>query len=220
METIHGKRIKEKIHKNWYNLLFKELNSEEFSSLAFRLGKELESYRIYPESKDIFKAFSLDPYKVRVCIIGQDPYHNGVADGLCFSTKNETLTPSLRKIFDCIERSIDGFDKNRSTNLEDWLHQGILLLNLTLTVREGNPNSHRQLGWSPFIYKIINKLNSINSPIIFLLWGNEAKKVKDLIYNSQHTVLTHEHPAKASYDGRDWNCPHFKIIDKKYKIKW
>jgi len=177
--------------------------------------------KIYPEGKDIFRAFNLTAFDdVQVVVLGQDPYHSpGIADGLCFSSRGSKTPPSLRVIFKEIyrdlniqyfhEQAYETFFPNNS--LENWARQGFLLLNTVLTVQEGNPGSHKDMGWEIVIDAVFKALNKREAPAIFLLWGRYAEGYRDLIAD-HHIVLTAPHPA-AELNGQKESifsgCGHF-----------
>jgi len=187
------------------------------------IKSERETKNIYPDGKDIFKAFDMCTLpNTKVVILGQDPYHTpGVADGLAFSSK-KGVPPSLTVIFKEIYRDMNiqyfhncTLDEFFPTgDLSGWTRLGILLLNTALTVEEGKPGSHRDIGWSEVIKASVNALNKLNRPVVFLLWGNEAKKYEDMI-DKKHMVLTAAHPAAELHDdgkGGFLGCRHFSIL--------
>jgi uracil-DNA glycosylase len=169
-----------------------------------KLKEEREKHTIYPDPFDILKALALTPLpEVRVVILGQDPYHNGAADGLAFSSKNPSSCPaSLNNIFKQIADDFGvpqcGYSWNEyfpTTSLETWAKKGILLLNTCLSVREGNAGSHDNIGWQDFTKTIISAVNCVNQPIVFMLWGNHAKSFKSLLNNPKHLILESAHPS-------------------------
>ncbi|MDQ1237651.1 MAG: uracil DNA glycosylase [Wigglesworthia glossinidia] len=164
----------------WQNLLKQEKNKKyfydifEYINIRRKLG-----INIYPEKKNIFKALQLTPInKIKVVILGQDPYHGfNQADGLCFSVKSGCkIPPSLKNIFIEIKNSVPNFIIPKNGCLEKWAFQGVLLLNSILTVEEGRPNSHAKIGWELFTNQVIKYINQFCKQIIFILWGNYAKK--------------------------------------------
>ena len=165
---------------------------------------------IYPDMHDIFNALKYTPYeKVKAVILGQDPYHGaGQAHGMCFSVKpNVPAPPSLVNIFKEIETDVGV--KNTSPYLVNWAKQGVLLLNTVLTVREGQPNSHKGHGWEVLTDSIIKKLNARKDPIVFMLWGSNARSKKAFITNPQHLVLECPHPSPLSAYAGFFGCKHF-----------
>lgn len=160
---------------------------------------------------DIYNALRITSYSnVRVVIIGQDPYHEvGQAHGLCFSVQDGTpFPPSLLNIFKEIQSDL-GYSLPHSGNLTKWAEQGVLLLNTVLTVREHYANSHKNKGWEEFTSAVIKALNNRDEPIIFLLWGNDAKRKKEWITNPNHIILTAAHPSPLSAYNGFFGCRHF-----------
>lgn len=203
------------IRKSWYELLKESLESESFVNLQKFLENEYKNHKIYPSPKEVFSALNLIKYDdVKVVIIGQDPYHQpGQAHGLCFSVKNGVkIPPSLRNIYKEIESN---FGEKSITNgdLTEWAKQGVLLLNSVLTVRESNPNSHKDKGWEKITTEIIRLLNQREAPVIFLLWGANAKKIGENI-NERHFVLTSSHPSPLSAYNGFLGCGHFKKVNE------
>ena len=196
---------------NWDNILKDELQKEYYLNLRKFLKEEYENYRIFPSMYDIFNALKYTDYNdVKVVIIGQDPYHEiGQAHGLCFSVQDGVaFPPSLQNIFKELNADL-GIPMPKSGNLTKWAKQGVLLLNTVLTVREHYANSHKNKGWETFTNAVIEKLNEREDPIIFLLWGNDAKRKKELITNKQHIVLTAAHPSPLSAYNGFFGCHHF-----------
>ncbi len=204
------------IGNSWDGLLKEEFEKEYYLKLRSFLKKEYFSRKIYPDMYDIFNALKYTPYEdVKAVILGQDPYHGaGQAHGLCFSVKKGvTPPPSLKNIFSEIESDI-GCRMSGSGELTPWAKQGVLLLNTVLTVREGQPNSHKGMGWEILTDKIIEILNEHQDPIVFLLWGANARSKKKLITNSRHLVLETVHPSPLSAYGGFFGCKHFSAANK------
>lgn len=171
-----------------------------------------EAAKVYPAKEEVFRAFKLTPYQnVRVVIIGQDPYHTpGVANGLAFSSKKtEATPPSLVNIFKAIKNDLGIENKNPS--LDKWASQGVLLLNTALTTIVGSPLEHAEY-WKDFTSSVLSALNNHPNNLVFLLWGNEAKKLSSQI-NSKHTVLTASHPSPLSAKNFI-NCQHFSKVNE------
>ena len=161
---------------------------------------------------DIFNALKFTSFDdTRVVILGQDPYHGyGQAHGLCFSVKSGVPhPPSLKNIFKEIESEF-GFAPPVSGELTGWAKQGVLLLNTTLTVREGQPLSHKGHGWEILTDRIISKLNDKKTPVVFILWGGNARSKKSLISNKHHLILECAHPSPLSAYNGFFGCDHFK----------
>lgn len=199
-----------KISKSWFNLLKEEFNKEYYLKLSAFLDREYASKTVYPKAENIFNALNYVPYsQVKVVIIGQDPYHEpNQAHGLSFSVENGVaLPPSLVNIFKEIQNEF-GF-KNVNGNLTSWAKQGVLLLNSVLTVRKGEANSHKNMGWEILTGKIIELLNLREEPIVFLLWGASAQKIGFNINANKHLVLKCAHPSPLSAYNGFFNCAHF-----------
>lgn len=199
----------------WEKLLENEYSQPYFRDLINYVRNLRYSKTIYPNEDEVFNALKLTPFEeVKVVIIGQDPYHGkDQAHGLAFSVKEGvTMPPSLRNIF--LELNSDLGIIRRNTNLSDWAKQGVLLLNTIFTVEEGKPLSHAKLGWQRFSNKIISLLNEQNRPIIFVLWGNNAIALKDLIDNPIHKVITSSHPSPFSARYSFFGSRPFSTINK------
>lgn len=199
------------ITKNWYNLLEKEFNSESYQKFSEWLNSEYNSATIYPKPENVFNALNLVAYdKVKIVIIGQDPYHGvNQAHGLSFSVEKDiNIPPSLRNIYKELHDDLS-CDIPNNGNLTKWAKQGVLLLNSVLTVRAGSPNSHKGKGWEQITTKIVNLLNDREDPVIFMLWGGNAKALCKNI-NPRHLVLTAVHPSPMSANQGGWfGCKHF-----------
>ena len=199
------------IDESWKVVLKEEFEAPYFQNLIRFLEKEdTEGRVIYPPADRWFAAFNLTPFeKVKVVIIGQDPYHgSGQANGLCFSVApGVRIPPSLLNIFKELQADL-GVPVPVNGSLEAWARQGVLLLNATLTVRSGEAGSHQKQGWEKFTDAVIRVLNEKREGIIFLLWGNFAKEKAAMIDTSRHYVLTAAHPsplARNAFSG----CRHF-----------
>ncbi len=199
------------IGNEWDNLLKDEFKKDYYLRLRTILAKEYKTQTIYPNMYDIFNALKYTSYSdVKAVIIGQDPYHGeGQAHGLCFSVKRGIEPPpSLKNIFKELEIEL-GIKPSSCGELTSWAKQGVLLLNATLTVRAGQANSHKDIGWETFTNRIIEILNNREKPIVFLLWGANARKKAELITNPKHKILTAAHPSPLSAYNGFWNCGHF-----------
>lgn len=200
-----------KITKNWYELLKPELISQQFKNLQDFLTEEYNTKKIYPTPENVFNALNLVKYNdVKVVIIGQDPYHQpGQAHGLSFSVQNGIkLPPSLVNIYKEIENEIG---KKSCTNgdLTAWAKQGVLLLNSVLTVRDSQPNSHKNMGWEKITSSVVELLSKREKPVVFLLWGANAIAIGKNIDRSKHLVLTCAHPSPLSAYNGFFGCNHF-----------
>ena len=200
-----------RIEKSWKEKLEKEFEKEYFQKLTAFVREEYMSRRIFPPGDRIFNAFDLCPFdRVKVVIIGQDPYHNiGQAHGLCFSvTEGTEFPPSLVNIFKELNRDL-GIPFPLSGNLERWASQGVLLLNAILTVRAHEALSHQNKGWEVFTDSVINLLNRDRENIVFLLWGSYAQKKGEAIDPGKHLILKTVHPSPLSASRGFFGCSHF-----------
>ena len=194
--------MKINIEESWKNLLGDEFNKEYFKDLVDFVKNEYKTTKIFPPGKDIFRAFDLCPVdKVKVVILGQDPYHTpGVANGLSFSaSEGQRIPPSLLNIYKEIRNDL-GLEIPNSPDLTRWANQGVLLLNSTLTVRSGNAGSHQGHGWEEFTDSVIHKLAEQREHLVFILWGSYAKKKGEFIPRDKHLVIESAHPSPFSAD--------------------
>lgn len=200
------------IGNDWDALLAPAFQSESYQKLRQFLLQEYRTKKIYPSMYDIFNALKYTPYQdVRCVILGQDPYHGeGQAHGLSFSVrKGIQPPPSLVNIFKEIKSDV-GIDNNSGHgDLTAWAKQGVLLLNAALTVRAGQANSHQGMGWEQITDEIIRLLNKREQPVVFLLWGGNARKKANLITNTQHLILQCAHPSPLSAYNGFFGCKHF-----------
>ena len=217
-----------KIEESWKQALQAEFDKPYFAELADRLHKEVASGRqVFPPGPQIFKAFELCPLdKLKVVILGQDPYHGyGQAMGLSFSVpEGVPAPPSLKNIFKEIGDDL-GITMSGSPNLEPWARQGVLLLNAILTVRSGEPASHSSWGWQEFTDAVIRTISERCDGVVFLLWGNFAKSKAQLIDRTRHHVLEAAHPSPLAR-GAFFGCRHFSktnailVSENKTPINW
>lgn len=200
-----------RIEQSWKEALSEEFDKPYFRELAAELHREKQAgITVYPPGGSIFKAFELCPLdRVKVVILGQDPYHNpGQAMGLSFSVpEGIAAPPSLKNIFKEIESDL-GIKMSGSTDLSPWARQGVLLLNAVLTVRAGAAASHSGLGWQEFTDAVIRTISETRSGVVFLLWGNYAKTKAPLIDISRHHILAAAHPSPLAR-GAFFGCRHF-----------
>jgi uracil-DNA glycosylase len=195
-----------KIDKSWKPFLNKEFQEVYFKALESFLIDEYENHNCFPPKSEIFNAFNRCPFnKLKVVIIGQDPYHGiGQAHGLCFSVNDDIAhPPSLINIFKELERDL-GIPYPKSGNLTKWVDQGVFLLNATLTVRENEAGSHQNKGWEKFTDAVIKIINDNKEQVVFLLWGGFAKKKAKLIDKRKHFVLETGHPSPLSANRGYW----------------
>lgn len=217
-----------KIEKSWREALAQEFEKPYFGELVRILHEEKASGQtIYPPGSRIFKAFELCPLdKVKVVILGQDPYHGyGQAMGLCFSVpEGVPAPPSLKNIFKEIGSDL-GIPMSGSPDLEPWARQGVLLLNAVLTVRAGQPASHSGIGWQTFTDAVIKTVSDRCDGVVFLLWGNYARSKAPLVDRSRHHVLEAAHPSPLAR-GAFFGCRHFSrtneilLREGKEPINW
>ncbi len=200
-----------RINNEWDALLADEIKKDYYLRLREFLKSEYSTRRIYPPMNDIFNALRHTSYSdVKAVILGQDPYHGaGQAHGMCFSVKKGTPPPpSLQNIFKELKSDL-GIDPPNHGELTAWADSGVLLLNTVLTVREGLANSHKGMGWEQFTDRIIELLNQREQPMVFLLWGGNARSKARLITNPKHLVLQCAHPSPLSAFNGFFGCRHF-----------
>ena len=196
---------------DWDILLKDEFSKDYYLALREFLKSEYFSRHVYPPMNDIYNALRYTSYEnTRVVILGQDPYHGyGQAHGLCFSVKEGTPPPpSLKNIFKELKDEL-GIPEPRTGELIGWAKQGVLLLNTTLTVREGSPQSHKGKGWEILTDRIIEIINEKQRPVVFILWGSNARAKKALITNKNHLILECAHPSPLSAYNGFFGCGHF-----------
>lgn len=199
------------IGNSWDEILAGEFDKEYYLKLRQFLIGEYKSRVIYPDMYDIFNALKFTPYeKVKAVILGQDPYHQpGQAHGLCFSVqKGVPQPPSLVNIFKELADDL-GITPPAHGNLESWANNGVLLLNTALTVRKNQANSHRGKGWEIFTDRVIELLNERQQPMVFILWGNNAKAKEKLVTNPNHCIIKGAHPSPLSAHYGFWGGKYF-----------
>lgn len=199
------------IGNEWDELLKDEFEKEYYLKLREFLKKEYFTYQIYPNMYDIFNALKFTSYSdVKAVIIGQDPYHGpGQAHGLCFSVqKGVAIPPSLQNMYKELYSDL-GIPPANHGYLKKWADNGVLMMNAVLTVRGGQANSHRNMGWEIFTDKVIELLNNREQPIVFILWGNNAKQKMKLVTNPKHLILQAAHPSPLSAFNGFFGCKHF-----------
>lgn len=188
------------LNNDWELLLKDEFSSEYFLQLMSFVDEEYQSQKIYPAREDIFNALKYTPFsEVKVVILGQDPYYRkGQAHGLSFSIREEEELPaSLLNIFKELQTDL-GCNLPKNGCLTNWARQGVLLLNVILSVREGAANSHKGRGWEIFTNKIISLLNQRERPVVFILWGKQAEEKQQLIDLERHYIIKAVHPSPLS----------------------
>jgi uracil-DNA glycosylase len=218
------------LNPEWKSFLSDEIQKTYFQKLINEVDVEYQKHTCYPPKDAIFEAFnSCKLSELKVVIIGQDPYHgDGEANGLCFSVNDSIkIPPSLRNIFKEIANDLDKVFLPSTGNLTHWAKQGVLLLNVSLTVRKDSPNSHKHLKWDTFTDAIIRKIADQKENIVFLLWGSFAQKKIGLIDNDKHLILNSGHPSPMSANQGKWfGNKHFSKTNvylkgiKKNEIDW
>ena len=218
-----------KISDSWKKFLEKEFNSNYFQNIINNTKEEYSKFICFPKGNNIFRAFDECPFqKLKVIIIGQDPYHgDNQANGLCFSVNNDIDNPpSLKNIFHELNNNIIE-NKRENSDLVDWSNQGVLLLNSVLTVRRKFPGSHRYIGWETFTDNVIKAISKKKKNLVFMLWGNYAKNKEKHIFDNKHLILKSGHPSPLSANKGYWfgnnhfiKCNEFLINNKISPIKW
>jgi len=185
--------------KTWNDILNEEFNKPYYKDLLNFINNEQKNNVVLPPKKDWFNAFLLtDIKKIKVVILGQDPYHGlNQAHGLAFSTLDKKLPPSLKNIYKELINDLS-IDYPKDGNLTKWAKEGVLLLNTILTVNQGMPLSHAKKGWETFTLRIIDELNKLNKPIVYILWGNNAINYEKYLNNPNHLILKSSHPSPLS----------------------
>lgn len=200
----------------WNEILAEEMKKDYYQELQTFVQKRRQEVRVFPEENNVFNALELTPFEsVKVVILGQDPYHGfGQAHGLSFSVqKGIPLPPSLKNIYKELQEDIGG-ELQTEGDLSYWAKQGVLLLNTVLTVEEGNANSHKGMGWERLTNRLIESLNELKHPVIFILWGKPAQDKEKLITNPNHVLLKAPHPSPLSaYRGFFGSKPFSRVND-------
>ncbi len=217
-----------KIHSSWLNVLKDEFEKPYFKQLTSFVKNEYQQGQVYPPGSQIFAAFDNCTYdNVKVVILGQDPYHGPKqANGLCFSVSKEVkIPPSLQNIYKELHQDL-GKEIPQHGDLWHWAQQGVLMLNVTLTVRRGQAGSHQGKGWENFTDAVVKLLAAEKEGLVFLLWGNYAKKKGQVIDRDKHLVLEAAHPSPLSAYNGFFGCHHFSqtnqylLLQGKKEIQW
>jgi len=220
--------INPNIESSWLEVLKDEFQQPYFLEIKKFLLEDKKKYRVFPPGQLIFNAFNLTPFdKVKIVIIGQDPYHGyGQAHGLCFSVpKGVAKPPSLQNIFKELKEDLN-INPPEHGDLTGWAKQGVFLLNAILTVRENTPESHRNIGWEKFTNAAIENLSDKKEHLVFMLWGSYAQEKEKLIDNTKHLILKAAHPSPFSANKGFFGCHHFSkanqylIANNIDPIKW
>ena len=216
------------VGNKWDEILDEEYHKDYFKKIVLYINKAYKERQIFPPKNYILRALSLTDYDdVKVVILGQDPYHGvGEAHGFAFSTLSSKLPPSLKNIYKELYDDL-GIEKDYNNgDLTPWVKQGVMLLNTGLTVEKDKPNSHKNLGWHEFTDVVIQKLNEKNEPVVFILWGNNAREKKKFITNPKHLIIESAHPSPFSaYNGFFGSKPfsrtnEFLKKNNMEEIKW
>lgn len=203
------------ISNDWLEPLSPEFKKPYYSELYKKVKSEYETRQIFPPAKDIFNAYDYTPLsKVKVLILGQDPYHGvGQAHGLCFSVNpGIDIPPSLVNIYKELQDDMGCYIPNNGY-LTKWADQGVMLLNTVLTVRAHEANSHRGIGWEEFTDATIRILNEQDRPIVYMLWGSPAQKKASMLNNKNHLILKAPHPSPLSAYRGFFGCKHFSMAN-------
>ena len=214
-------------HNDWDIILGEEIEKVYFKQILKNVNELYQTKTIYPLKKDVFNAFRLSYKDIKVVILGQDPYHGeGEAHGYAFSCLKTPIPPSLKNIYKELYDDLHIQKDITNGDLTTWVKQGVMLLNTCLTVEKDKPNSHKNLGWHTFTDEVIKKLNEREDPIVFILWGNNAREKKKYITNNKHLVIESAHPSPFSArNGFFGSKPFSKTNEflkqnKKSPIKW
>lgn len=206
------------IEESWKKVLAPQFELPYFMALIqFLEAEKIKGKAIYPLAKNIFNAYNATPFqKVKVVIIGQDPYHGaGQAHGLCFSVQyGVKVPPSLKNIYKEIQENVPQFEIPNHGNLQTWTEQGVFLLNAILTVEANQPASHQKKGWEQFTDATITALSNNRNGLVFLLWGNFAQQKASLIDESKHLILRAAHPSPFSAHQGFFGCQHFSKVNE------
>ncbi|MBP9702865.1 uracil-DNA glycosylase [Candidatus Woesebacteria bacterium] len=218
-----------KIEPSWKKALSGEFDQPYFKELTDFVRSEYTTSTVYPPPRFIFRAFELTPFdKVKVVILGQDPYHGaGQANGLCFAVNQGVrLPPSVKNIYKEIESDLGHPSAYPNGDLEEWARQGVLLLNATLTVSEKSPGSHQKKGWEQFTDAVVKTLSDQKENLVFILWGAYAQKKGEVIDSTRHLVINSPHPSPFSahtgfFGSRPFSkCDDYLSLVGKEEIKW
>lgn len=210
-----------KLNNSWDEILADEFKKDYYLTLREFLKLEYKTRTVYPPMNDIFNSLRLADYSsLKAVIIGQDPYHEpNQAHGLAFSVRKENpIPPSLRNIYKELEADLKIASPSHG-DLTAWAKQGVLLLNSALTVRRGEANSHRGKGWESFTDTVIKKVNLKPEPVVYMLWGANAKEKAKLIDNPAHLILTAAHPSPLSASNGFFGCRHFSKANEFLRLR-
>ena len=216
---VNNEFLFNQVNNEWLSIFKSEINKKYFKFIIEELESCAEENILCPSPKNIFKAFKKTSFSnLKIVIVGQDPYHGrGQANGLSFAVNNDQITPpSLKNIFNEVENDLK-IRTNTKKNLESWADQGVLMLNSSLSVKSGKPNSHQNLGWNKFTDKILKHISGNKNNVVFFLWGNFAKQKQQLIDKNKHLILSSSHPSPLSSYISFNGCKHFSKSNKYLK---
>ena len=216
---VNNEFLFNQVNNEWLSIFKSEVNKKYFKLIIEELESCAEENILCPSPKNIFKAFKKTSFSnLKIVIVGQDPYHGrGQANGLSFAVNNDQITPpSLKNIFNEVENDLK-IRTNTKKNLESWADQGVLMLNSSLSVKSGKPNSHQNLGWNKFTDKILKHISGNKNNVVFFLWGNFAKQKQELIDKNKHLILSSSHPSPLSSYISFNGCKHFSKSNKYLK---
>ena len=216
---VNNEFLFNQVNNEWLSIFKSEVNKKYFKLIIEELESCSKENILCPIPKNIFRAFKKTSFSnLKVVIVGQDPYHGrGQANGLSFAVNNDQIIPpSLKNIFNEVENDLK-IRTNTKKNLESWADQGVLMLNSSLSVKSGKPNSHQNLGWNKFTDKILKHISGNKNNVVFFLWGNFAKQKKQLIDKNKHLILSSSHPSPLSSYISFNGCKHFSKSNKYLK---
>ena len=216
---VNNEFLFNQVNNEWLSIFKSEINKKYFKFIIEELESCSKENILCPIPKNIFRAFKKTSFSnLKVVIVGQDPYHGrGQANGLSFAVNNDQITPpSLKNIFNEVENDLKK-RPNTKKNLESWADQGVLMLNSSLSVKSGKPNSHQNLGWNKFTDKILKHISGNKNNVVFFLWGNFAKQKQELIDKNKHLILSSSHPSPLSSYISFNGCKHFSKSNKYLK---
>ncbi len=210
------------INKHWDEVLSDIINTESFAKTIEKVNEEYRTKEIYPPRESVFKVFELVNIEdIKIVILGQDPYHTkGMANGIAFSVYNDfpKMPPSLRNIFKELESDLGV--KNINKDLTPWVSQGIFMLNTTLTVEQGNANSHKDIGWNELVVETIKRISQMNEKVAFMLWGNFAQGFEKYIDTEKHIVIKTAHPSPLSASRGFLGSKQFSEVQELLGVKF
>lgn len=217
-ELFSKERVKQLVGESWADFAYQELNKSIMQKLAIRIEKRRKLITIYPDRDDVFRAYKLTPYEqVRVVIVGQDPYYNGQADGLAFSSRGDNIPRSLLNIFKEIGNDLDVLPHINNPDLSRWATQGVFLINTSLTVPDGEPGGHSGLGWEQFVTNTLKYIGLAPVPTVYMLWGSHAKSFSKYIDKDLSLILKAAHPSPLSAHRGFFGCEHFSKCNEYLK---